>query len=101
MLLALVLGLGKRRNNLMTLAGRAARDRANLETYTPRLLDQLISLSAASGVRLRRVHLRCSHHPGQGERALSLPLPRLRSARVGSPEVLLMRHLPLFVAIFI
>ncbi len=42
--LALFLAIGKRRNELATLEGDAARHRAALGAYTPRLLDQLVSV---------------------------------------------------------
>jgi len=42
--LALFLAIGKRRHELATLEGDAARHRAALGAYTPRLLDQLVSV---------------------------------------------------------
>ncbi len=42
--LALFLAIGKRRHELATLEGAAARHRAALGAYTPRLLDQLVSV---------------------------------------------------------
>ena len=42
--LALFLAIGKRRYELATLEGDAARHRAALGAYTPRLLDQLVSV---------------------------------------------------------
>ena len=42
--LALFLAIGKRRHELNTLEGDAARHRAALGAYTPRLLDQLVSV---------------------------------------------------------
>ena len=45
MLLALLLGFGKRRHELMSLEV-ASGHRANLETYTERMLDQAVAVSA-------------------------------------------------------
>jgi len=42
--LALFLAIGKRRHELATLEGDAVRHRAALGAYTPRLLDQLVSV---------------------------------------------------------
>jgi 4-hydroxybenzoate polyprenyltransferase len=42
--LALFLAIGKRRHELATLEENAARHRAALGAYTPRLLDQLVSV---------------------------------------------------------
>jgi len=50
MLLALFLGFGKRRNELSTLAADAAAHRANLDSYTVPLLDQLIGITASATV---------------------------------------------------
>ncbi|MDP9366089.1 MAG: decaprenyl-phosphate phosphoribosyltransferase [Chloroflexota bacterium] len=50
MLLALFLGFGKRRNELSTLAADAAAHRANLDSYSIPLLDQLIGITASATV---------------------------------------------------
>ena len=47
-LLALFLALAKRRHELVLLEARAAEHRAILKEYTPRLLDQMISVVTAS-----------------------------------------------------
>lgn len=47
-LLALFLGLGKRRGELVLLGGEAANHRASLEDYNLALLDQLISIVTAA-----------------------------------------------------
>ncbi|HEX2281414.1 MAG TPA: decaprenyl-phosphate phosphoribosyltransferase, partial [Thermomicrobiales bacterium] len=49
MLLALLLGFGKRRHELVTL-DLAAQHRANLETYTERVLDQAVAVSATGAL---------------------------------------------------
>lgn len=46
--LALFLALSKRRHEIVLLAGQASNHRASLGEYTPGLLDQLISIVAAS-----------------------------------------------------
>ena len=50
MLLALFLGLAKRRHKLILLGDEAPGHRRALAEYTPRLLDQLISIVAAATV---------------------------------------------------
>ena len=49
-LLALFIALGKRRHELVSLAGRAVEHRKILDEYNPQLLDQLISAVAGSTV---------------------------------------------------
>lgn len=49
MLLALLLGFGKRRHELLSLDG-AWQHRANLETYTERMLDQAVAVSATGAL---------------------------------------------------
>jgi len=48
--LALFLAIGKRRHELATLEGDAARHRAALSAYTPRLLDQLVSVVTSAAL---------------------------------------------------
>jgi len=50
MLLALFLGLSKRRHELLVLEGLAAEHRASLAMYTPLLLDQMIALVTAATI---------------------------------------------------
>ena len=50
LLLALFIGFGKRRHELTSLATEAVRHRANLESYTVPLLDQIIGVVAAATV---------------------------------------------------
>lgn len=110
MLLALLLGFGKRRHEVMTLRSRAARHRANLASYTPRLLDQLIGLSAASTVIAYAVYTFDSASvPANHTMMLTIPLVVYAVFRYlylvyvrtlgGSPETLLIRDRPLLLTI--
>lgn len=110
MLLALLLGFGKRRHEVMTLKSRAARHRANLDAYTPRLLDQLIGITAASTVIAYAVYTFDSASvPANHTMMLTIPVVVYAIFRYlylvylrhlgGSPEVMLVRDRPLLVSI--
>lgn len=110
MLLALLLGFGKRRHEILTLRSRAARHRANLASYSPRLLDQLIGLSAASTVIAYAVYTFDSASvPANHTMMLTIPLVVYAIFRYlylvymrtlgGSPETLLVRDRPLLLSI--
>jgi 4-hydroxybenzoate polyprenyltransferase len=110
MLLALLLGFGKRRHEVMILRSRAARHRANLASYTPRLLDQLIGLSATSTVIAYAVYsFDSASVPANHTMMLTIPFVvyavfrylYLVYARTlgGSPETLLVRDRPLLATI--
>jgi hypothetical protein len=110
MLLALLLGFGKRRHEAIILRGRAARHRANLALYTPRLLDQLIGLSAAATVIAYAVYsFDSAAVPENHSMMLTIPIVIYAVFRYlylvyarrlgGSPEVLLLRDRPLLAAI--
>jgi 4-hydroxybenzoate polyprenyltransferase len=49
-LLALFIGFGKRRHELLLLEGAAGAHRRNLDEYTPELLDQFILITAAATI---------------------------------------------------
>jgi 4-hydroxybenzoate polyprenyltransferase len=110
MLLALLLGFGKRRNEVLTLRSRAARHRASLETYSARLLDQLIGITAASTVIAYAVYTFDSASvPANHTMMLTIPLVVYAIFRYlylvylrrlgGSPELMLVRDRPLLVSI--
>jgi 4-hydroxybenzoate polyprenyltransferase len=110
MLLALLLGFGKRRHESIILRGRAARHRANLALYTPRLLDQLIGLSAAATLIAYAVYtFDAAAVPANHSMMLTIPIVAYAVFRYlylvyarrlgGSPEVLLLRDRPLLAAI--
>lgn len=110
MLLALLLGFGKRRHEVVTLRARAARHRASLETYSARLLDQLIGITAASTVIAYAVYTFDSASvPANHSMMLTIPLVVYAVFRYlylvylrrlgGSPELMLVRDRPLLVSI--
>lgn len=110
MLLALLLGFGKRRHEVLTLRSRAARHRASLETYSARLLDQLVGITAASTVIAYAVYTFDSASvPANHTMMLTIPLVVYAIFRYlylvylrrlgGSPELMLVRDRPLLVSI--
>jgi 4-hydroxybenzoate polyprenyltransferase len=110
MLLALLLAFGKRRHEVLILRSRAARHRASLETYSPRLLDQLIGITAASTVIAYAVYTFDSASvPANHTMMFTIPLVVYAIFRYlylvylrrmgGSPEVMLVRDRPLLVSI--
>jgi 4-hydroxybenzoate polyprenyltransferase len=110
MLLALLLGFGKRRHELLTLRGRAARHRANLASYTPRVLDQAIGMSAAATVLAYAMYtFDAASVPANHTMMLTIPSVVYAVVRYlqliytrnlgGSPEVMLVRDRPLLVSI--
>lgn len=110
MLLALLLGFGKRRHEVMTLKSRAARHRANLDAYSPRLLDQLIGITAASTVIAYAVYTFDSASvPANHTMMLTIPVVVYAIFRYlyliylrrlgGTPELMLVRDRPLLVSI--
>ncbi len=112
MLLALLLGFGKRRHELLTLRGRAVRHRANLGAYTARLLDQLIGTSAAATVIAYAIYtFDAASVPRNHSMMLTIPfvvyavfryLHLVYARRLGgSPEILLVRDRPLLASILL
>jgi 4-hydroxybenzoate polyprenyltransferase len=110
MLLALLLGFGKRRHEAIILRGRGARHRANLALYTPRLLDQLIGLSAAATLIAYAVYtFDAAAVPANHSMMLTIPIVAYAVFRYlylvyarrlgGSPEVLLVHDRPLLATI--
>lgn len=69
MLLALLLGFGKRRHELLSL-DRAGEHRANLETYSERVLDQAVAVSAAGALMAYAVYTFDGESPGVAHRML-------------------------------
>lgn len=110
MLLALLLGFGKRRHELLTLRSRAARHRANLGSYTSRVLDQAIGMSAATTVLAYAMYtFDAASVPANHSMMLTIPFVVYAVFRYlqlvyvrnlgGSPEVMLVRDTPLLVSI--
>lgn len=110
MLLALFLGFGKRRNELSTLAADAAAHRANLESYSLPLLDQLIAITAAATVMAYALYtFDAAAVPANQAMMLTIPIVTYAVFRYlylvqgrglgGSPEALLFSDRSLLTAI--
>ena len=111
-LLALFLGLAKRRHELVLLGEEAGRHRRSLTEYTPQLLDQLISIVAAATVVSYAFY---TTEPATVEKfatdrlTLTLPFPVYGVFRYlylvhrhdggGSPAEMLLRDRPLLVCV--
>lgn len=110
LLLSLFIGFGKRRNELSTLEGRAAAHRANLDSYSLPMLDQLISVVASATVMAYALYtFDASTVPANHAMMLTIPFVVYavfrylylihRSDLSGSPEALLFRDRPLLLSI--
>lgn len=109
MLLALLIGFGKRRHELSTLSDAAAH-RANLDAYSLPLLDQLIATSAAATVMAYAFYT-FDAPAVPDNRAMMLTIPFVtyaifrylflihRRELGGTPEALLFGDRPLFASI--
>jgi len=71
---ALFLGLGKRRAELTTLQEEAGKHRSSLEEYTPELLDQMITVVAASTLMAYALYTFTSQ-TATGHRTLMATIP--------------------------
>ncbi|HET7092369.1 MAG TPA: decaprenyl-phosphate phosphoribosyltransferase [Thermomicrobiales bacterium] len=109
MLLALLLGFGKRRHELATL-GNAAAHRRNLDDYTLPMLDQFVAVVAAATVMAYAVYtFDAPNAPNDHRMVLTVPIVLYAIFRYlfliharnegGSPEALLLRDRPLAAAI--
>ncbi len=109
-LLALFIGFGKRRNELMTLSDAAIGHRANLEAYSLPLLDQLIGIVASATVMAYALYtFDASSVPSNHAMMLTIPFVVYaifrylylvhRHELAGSPETLLFADMPLLGSI--
>jgi hypothetical protein len=111
-LLALFLGLSKRRHELTLLGGGAGGHRPILEAYSPYLLDQMISVAAAATLVAYSVYTTSSDtaaRVGSGNLALTIPFVLYGIFRYlylvhrhdggGSPAALLATDLPLLTCV--
>lgn len=105
-LLALLVGLGKRRHELLTLELVAGQHRQNLESYSLGLLDQLIAVTASATVLAYAIYtVQSPAVPRDHAMLLTVPLVLYAVFRYlyliyrkrlgGSPETLLLRDRPL------
>jgi 4-hydroxybenzoate polyprenyltransferase len=110
MLLALFLGFGKRRNELATLQEAAVHHRANLDSYSVPLLDQIIAVVASATVMTYSLYtFDAPNVPANHAMMLTIPFVAYAVFRYlfliyrkdlgGSPEVLLLTDRPLFLCI--
>lgn len=110
MLLALLLGFGKRRHELLMLRDSASQHRANLDSYSVPLLDQIIAVTSSSAVVAYSVYTFTSPAlPDNHAMMLTIPIVLYAVFRYlfliykehlgGSPELLLMRDRPTQAAI--
>lgn len=112
MLLALLIGFGKRRSELTSLESAAGKHRANLESYTLGMLDQMITIVAAATVIAYSFYtFDASSVPGNHAMMLTIPFVVYaifrylylvhRSDLGGSPELLLVTDQPLLCSIIL
>lgn len=110
MMLALLLGFGKRRHELVSLEGSAGKHRANLDVYSLTLLDQVIAGVAGGAVIAYAVYtVDAPSLPRNHAMLLTVPFVLYaiirylylvyRRQKGGSPEVLLVTDKPLILAI--
>jgi 4-hydroxybenzoate polyprenyltransferase len=111
-LLALFLGLAKRRHELLTMQGAASEHRKILEDYTPELLDQMIMITASCNIMAYMLYTFLSK-TGTGHRYMMATIPfvvyglfrylYLVHARNlgGNPESIVVEDKPLMVDILL
>lgn len=112
MLLALMLGFGKRRHELLMLRDSAANHRANLDAYSVPLLDQIIAVTSSSAVVAYSVYTFTSPAlPDNHSMMLTIPIVLYAVFRYlfliykehlgGSPELLLLKDRPTQLAVLL
>jgi 4-hydroxybenzoate polyprenyltransferase len=110
MLLALFLGFGKRRNELSTLQEAAVHHRANLDSYSIPLLDQIIAVVSSATVMTYSLYtFDAPNVPTNHAMMLTIPFVVYaifrylfliyRKDQGGSPETLLVTDRPLLLCI--
>lgn len=111
-LLALFLGLNKRRHEIVVLGENASRHRDVLAHYSPYLLDQMISVVGASTVIAYSLYTFTSSTAHRA-RYLTFTIPFVlygifryqylvhQKNQGGSPEEILLRDIPLLINIFL
>ncbi|CAN5499117.1 decaprenyl-phosphate phosphoribosyltransferase [soil metagenome] len=112
LLVALLVGFGKRRHEILTLQGAASLHRQNLDAYSVTLLDQIIAISAASTIIAYSIYtFESPTLPDNHAMMVTIPIVvytvlrylfLLYKKRVGgSPEVLLVRDRPLLASVLL
>jgi 4-hydroxybenzoate polyprenyltransferase len=112
MLLALMLGFGKRRHELLMLRDSASQHRANLDAYSLPLLDQIIAVTSSAAVVAYSVYtFTAPTLPENHSMMFTIPIVLYAVFRYlfliykehlgGSPELLLIHDRPMQVAILL
>ncbi len=107
---ALFIGFSKRRHELILLEGDASKHRLILKEYTPVLLDEMIAVTTASFVMAYSLYtFSAPNLPKNHEMMLTIPFALYVVFRLlylvhvknegGSPEEMVLRDKPLFIAI--
>ncbi|HYI13821.1 MAG TPA: decaprenyl-phosphate phosphoribosyltransferase [Thermomicrobiales bacterium] len=105
-LLSLFIGFGKRRHELLLLEVKAGSHRRNLEEYSPELLDQFITISAAATIMAYSLYtFEADTLPDDRSMMLTIPFVLYAIMRYlflvhrrdggGSPEQILLSDMPL------
>ncbi len=109
-LLSLFIGFGKRRSELVLLEDDAGAHRRNLEEYSPQLLDQFITITAAATIMAYSLYTFSATNL-QNDRSMMLTIPFVLYAIMrylflvhqrgggGSPEQILLTDMPLLSCI--
>ncbi len=111
-LLALFIGFSKRRHELVLLEDDASKHRLILKEYTPELLDEMIAVTTASFVMAYSLYTFSAENlPKNHAMMLTIPFALYVVFRLlylvhvknegGSPEEMVLRDRPLFVAILV
>lgn len=109
---ALFIGFSKRRHELILLEGDASKHRLILKEYTPVLLDEMIAVTTASFVMAYSLYtFSAPNLPKNHEMMLTIPFALYVVFRLlylvhvknegGSPEEMVLRDKPLFIAILV
>lgn len=109
---ALFIGFSKRRHELILLEGNATKHRLILKEYTPVLLDEMIAVTTASFVMAYSLYtFSAPNLPKNHEMMLTIPFALYVVFRLlylvhvrnegGSPEEMVLRDKPLFIAILV
>lgn len=110
-LLALVLVIGKRRHELLVLEGEAANHRRILAEYSPRLLEELLSVATTSTVIAYSLYTFFSETSQESHSYMMLTIPFVvygvfrylylvyRRNEGGSPDQMLFKDVPLLMDI--
>jgi hypothetical protein len=111
-LLSLFIGFAKRRHEIVLLDGDAANHRRNLDSYSARLLDELIAVVAAATIMAYSLYtFSAANLPDNHAMMLTIPFVLYgifrylylvhREEGGGAPEQMVLDDLPLFLTILL